>query len=402
VDSVSDISKNYAGFCGFVAFTCSAVDYPVQLSTNNFTQEVRLASKSGGILEWLVGGFFTHESNTNQQVFSLFSQTGQPLPSALFNFSEPSTYQEEAVFGDLTWHVSSKFDATGGLRYAHNQQESTQIGSGLFIGSFPTASSSDGVVTYLANSRYHFSENATGYLRYATGYRPGGPNFVETDPTTGLPNGPATFKPDRLQSYEGGFKAQTADGRFGIDMAIYDINWSDIQIAVVRGGLGAIANAPGGATIRGSELTLTARPAKDLALSGAFAFQDARLNDTNTDLGATRGERLPNVPRFTAALNADYQWSVGDWVPKAGATVRNVGDRTTSFDGNSGFPQYNLPQYTVCDLRAGLTIAAVDLQLYAHNVFDNHGQLGVLFPQFGNRVAILQPRTIGISAITHF
>ena len=121
----------------------------------------------------------------------------------------------------------------------------------------PTATSSDDVFTYLANARYRFNDHATGYLRYATGYRPGGPNFATIDVTTGLPVASASFDADRLKSYEAGFRAQTADGRFGIDVAGYYIDWSNIQISVVRGGFGAFANAPGGATIRGTELALT-------------------------------------------------------------------------------------------------------------------------------------------------
>src|SRR3546814_4844553 len=65
---------------------------------------------------------------------------------------------------------------------------------------------------------------ATAYVRFATGYRPGGPNFVSP-----VVASPATFEADSLQSYEIGFKGQTADRTFGIDVAIYHIDWKDIQ-----------------------------------------------------------------------------------------------------------------------------------------------------------------------------
>src|SRR5207302_224201 len=112
------------------------------------------------------------------------------------------------------WHVTRKFDITGGLRYARDDQGFSQTGSGLFGASKPATSSTEDVRNFLGTVRYHFSERATGYLRYATGYRPGGPNYVTLNPATGLPNGPALSQPDSLRSYEAGFKAESADRRF--------------------------------------------------------------------------------------------------------------------------------------------------------------------------------------------
>src|SRR6185437_14681791 len=105
------------------------------------------------------------------------------------------------------------------------------------------------------------------------------------------PEGPSTYKADNLKSYELGFKALTPERKFGIDIAAYYIRWSDIQVATSRGGFSVIVNAPEGATIRGAEVNLTAHPLRDISLSGAFAYQDARLSGSDTDLGARRGER---------------------------------------------------------------------------------------------------------------
>jgi len=399
---VADISQNYVPFCAYAARACSAVGYTVDLGTDKFTQEVRLASKSLAVLEWLIGGFYTHETSTNVQSFPSLDLAGQAAPNDLFNFSSPTTYKERAAFGDLTWHLTNKVDVTGGLRYARNDQTYVQYGSGVFGVNVSPRNSAQGVLTYLGDVRYHFNEHATGYLRYATGYRPGGPNFAALDATTGLPTGGATFQPDRLRSYEAGVKAESTDRRFGVDLAGYNVDWSNIQLSAIRGGFSAVTNAPGGATVQGAELTLTARPVSAFTATGAFAYQHAYLKEADVDLGASKGERLPNVPRFTAALNADYILPVTSLRPTIGSTLRLVGDRTASFDKSTSFPQYQLPQYTTVDLRSGLTIGSVDMQLYVHNVFDEHGQLSLMLPQFGARVAIMQPRTIGINATTHF
>lgn len=401
-----DVSPLYAPLCAFIGSSCSAVGVPVDSGTHKFTQEMRLASEGNQPVEWLIGGFYTHEASTLDEVFELRDLAGQPVANGLFTYFVPSSYDEYAAFGDLTWRLTDKFDVTGGMRYARNRQKFEQTGTGLLGASKPTSRSTDNVSTYLVNARYHFSDHATGYLRYATGYRPGGPNYVTVDPATGIPNGPSTFEADRLNSYEAGFKAETADRRLGIELAAYDIDWSNIQIAVNRGGFGGIANAPGGANIRGAEVVLTARPTPAFTVAGNFAYQNAKMSQANLDLGAAKDERLPNVPRFTAALNSDYAFANDGLQPTVGATFRYLTERPTSFNNTVGTPgvapQYRLPDYTTVDLRTGVSLNAVNIQLYIHNVFDEHGQLSIITPQLGARVAIQQPRTIGISATTHF
>lgn len=283
----------------------------------------------------------------------------------------------------------------------------TQNASGLFGANSPTITSSENVQTYLANALYHFTQNTTGYLRYATGYRPGGPSIVEKDPVTGLPMGPTSFAPDHLASYEMGLKAETPDRHFGADLSGYYIDWARIQLSTTTAdGFGTFTNASGPAHIQGSELTLTARPINDLTLLGAFAYQHAYMTEPDADLHSMAGERLPNVPRFTTALNGDYLLG-GGLSPTVGMTLRYVSNRRASFDLDPHFAQYYLPAYTSVDLRGGLVLGEenghpVNVQLYIHNVLDERGQLAAQ-TQFGKaQVAIMQPRTIGLSAFAHF
>ena len=374
----------------------SGVRYSNNVRTNKFTQEVRLAGENGRPLEWVVGGFFTHETSRWEEQFDPRDPAGNPAPNDLYTFSAPSVYDEYAGFGNLTWHLTDRFSLAGGLRYAYNDQEYTQNGAGLFIGSRPTARSEQDVVTYLANARYRFSDRATGYVRYATGYRPGGPNASANDPVTGLPLGSPMFEADRLRSYEIGLKGETPNQGLGLEVAGYYIDWDNIQVQVIRGGFALRANAPGGASVRGGELTLTARPASAFTVASTLAYQDAHISEADADLGAIKGERLPNVPRFTTSLTADYELPVGKVRPTVGGTFRYVSDRRVSFDASS-LPQYRLPDYATVDLRAGLTLHPVNVNLFVRNLLDERGQLSVILPQFGNRIAILQPRTIGVT-----
>lgn len=400
---VWDLSRNYVPLLrNALGRNYSAVGAPVSVKLDKFVQEVRLASTGGGMFEWLVGGYYTHEKSENKQALAPLDLAGLPAVNDIFTYRLPSSYKELSAFGNLTVRFSDKFDITGGARFAHNEIAFRQLGGGILGRSAPLRRAKDNVVTWLANARYHFSDRATAYARFATGYRPGGPNVITIDAGTGLPNGSPTYDSDTLESYEVGFKATTADNRFSVDVAGYYIDWNNIQIIVSRGGFSARDNAPGGASVRGAELALTARPAQGLVFSGAFAYQDAKLSKAEPRLQARNGERLPNVPRYTVTLNGDYQWKTGSLGPSVGATLRFVSDRKASFDAAVSRPQFDLGDYTALDVRAGMDLDIVKAQFFIRNLLNGRGKVALLNPDYGARVAIMQPRTIGMLLTTKF
>jgi iron complex outermembrane receptor protein len=404
--TTADASLLFAPLLQAIGLPVFATDLGGNIRTKKFAQEVRLASASGEALEWVVGGFYTHEDSRVFQLLRAYNADITVNPALnLLTASIPSKYEEYAGFADLTWHITDKFEVTGGARYAHNNQQFEQIGSGLLVGSAPKRRSKEGVWTYLANAKYSFGRNASVYARFATGYRPGGPNYLAVDPLSGVSLAPNTFDSDQLESYEVGVKAETADRTFGIDASAFFIRWDDMQILAAVNGLSVLANA-GTAEIKGAEITATMRPSADFTVIGAFAYNDGYIAEDNVDLGARKGERLPNAAHFTGAVMADYVLSANTLSPRIGATLRFVGDRTASFDLSPGSPQYQLPDYISADLRAGLTLGRVDAQLYIHNLFDTRGQLSAMtsLATAGGpaRVAIAQPRTIGLSVSTQF
>jgi outer membrane receptor protein involved in Fe transport len=396
----TDLFQDFSGLAGFIGtvidptFPYATIELPQGLSVDKFAQEVRLASNGGGTLEWLVGGFYTHETGNNTQAFIGRDTSGTASSFDIYHFGAPTKYSEYAGFANLTYHLSPAFDVSGGIRRAYNRQAYSQIGSGAFGSSLdrPVRRSNENITTYLANARYHFNNREMLYLRYATGFRPGGPNGVLNNPVTGEPLAPPTFESDSLKSYEAGFKGETADRTYGIELAVFYIDWTDIQITENINGFNVIGNAKD-ASIRGGELTLTARPTRGLLVTGAFAYQDAQLDSDAPALGGLKGDTLPRVPRRSAALNADYTLAESGLRPTLGGTLRYVSERHETPASTS----YRLPEYMLVDLRTGLTFGRVNAQLFVRNLFDKR-------PQFSNTagVALGQPRTVGISASTRF
>ena len=388
----------------------SAIGVDYTFETDKFVQELRLAS-TGEHVDWLVGAFYTTEDSKNTQLVPAYDLDGNPVPIDFGTIRLPSTYDEIAGFTTLTWHATSKLDLTGGLRFSHNSQEHEQMGSGVLGSSAPKRESSESPVTYLANLRYLANDQLMTYLRVASGYRPGGPNVILND-DSGQPLAPPTFDSDSLTSYEGGIKLSNGDGRFTVDAAIYQVDWDDIQILVARNGRGVIGNS-GSARSRGAELALTGRPVDALTLVGAFGYTDAQLTEDSppvTDLGAEKGDPLPNTPKYTAALAADYSFDVGGHGAGAGVTWRYIDDRVSGYDQNS-YPNFALDSYDTVDLRGHVDFGKVSVQLYVKNLGDERGQVAAStvmaslpIPSLRGpvNVSMLQPRTYGVSVSVGF
>jgi iron complex outermembrane receptor protein len=187
--------------------------------------------------------------------------------------------------------------------------------------------SSQSVATYLADARYHFSNNATGYLRYATGYRPGGPNPGAYDPLTGIAVGPPMFQSDQLRSYEAGFKS--ADCRPALcgrsRRLLYRLDQHPSPDSVSRR-FRSLPSTPR-SHHPGAELTLTAHPIDAFTITGALHIR-TRAVGGGAEFRRRRRGAVAECAALHHALNADYQFGGGGLHPTIGPTLRYVADRT--------------------------------------------------------------------------
>jgi len=382
---------------------------PLELQENlsKFTQEFRLASKPGGQVEWLAGAFFTHESSNNLQLLGAKAADGSPLPELdpLLNVDLPTSYTEAALFGDLTYKFTDRFDVTGGLRYAKNWQTYSYgisgIGAGLEGLSDSSGSSSEGSTTWMFSPRYRLTDNSMVYFRAATGYRPGSPNLP-------LPGVPAVVHSDTLTSYELGWKSLLLDKRLSVDMAVYDINWKNIQLNnYTPTGVAYLANG-GTAKSQGAEVSLAYLPIRNLKLGLNAAYTDSRLTQDAPSLGGKSGDSLPNIPKVTWSYTTDYSFPLPwDLTGHAGGDYRWTGARWSSFSSSS--TNWREGSYGVLDLYANVTARTWTLRLYAKNLNNQHPLLNVGYLQNAatGQIAVLdatslQPRTIGVELDTQF
>jgi iron complex outermembrane recepter protein len=369
------------------------------------SQEFRLTSKGGGAIEWIGGLWWDHESATNNQDATETLQDGSAGP-ALLEVSLPSTYREVAGYGDLTWNATKSFALTGGIRVARNQQKFSERGPGglLSAPADTSSTSAETAKTYLVTAKYALTPTSNAYVRAASGYRPGGPNFVVFDPVTGLPGAPLTFQHDSLWSYEGGYKADLLDRTLNVEASLYDIKWHNIQQYFTVDGVSVIVNS-GDADIKGAELAATWKPSAKVSLTGSLAFINAKLSKTAEGLG-TDGTRLPNSARVAGAVAARYSFDIGESPAYIGLSERFSGERNAGFEGSESLPNYRLPSFALTDLQAGADYKKISLALFVRNLFDRRAQVSA---QTGNVplggpvwVTEERPRELGLTLSSTF
>ena len=383
-----------------------------ELEVKKFTQELRLSSNGGGRVDWLAGLYYTDEdANLAQRYHAVEPGTMTPITSLplLADIGLGSNYREVAAFANTTFHLNPVYDLDIGGRYSHNKQDARQVGDGALAGgpADNRAESSEGVFTYATSLKRKFSERTAVYARVAKGFRPGGPNVLPPDVPEGTP---ATYGSDSVMNYEVGLKTQSADGRWSLDLSAFHIKWKDIQLLAVVNNFGVNTNGAG-ATADGAEFTASYRPLRGLRLSANAAWNNARLDDaTDTIVGGFEGDRLPFSPRYTAALMADYRWTIGDTMPAfAGASMRRMSGQHGAFDYDyrvANGRQREIPSYNVVDAYAGLELGSWTVEVYGKNLGNSDGRLstgvviangGLVNPNGAIGTGVIAPRTLGFT-----
>lgn len=375
------------------------------------TAEIRFAAKRMGNLEALAGLFYTQEDNAYDTKISTVLANGAPAPAPFGNFLSGFTladYREQAIFANATYYITNEFDIGGGLRYSKNKQAATKSSTGLLAGAasglVTLFDSEDSTTTYQVTARWRLNRDLSTYARYATGYRPGGPQTNANPP----PGAPLTFEPDTVANIEVGIKGAAMDRKLTFDASIYQIDWKNVQLNGLSGGALLVGNA-GKAVIKGVEVQLQYNPTPAFSAGLSLGYNDAKLTEVGTaqaaNLGAVAGDRLPNSPRLSAALYSDWRFPLGGMTGSLGATVRHQGDKPSSFSSPAALNlNYMMPAYTTMDLRAGLEWNRYSLRLRLDNAGDKNGYAGYATNRISpaqttlpSNVSLIRPRTVSLT-----
>jgi iron complex outermembrane recepter protein len=374
-------------------------------SSKRYTDELRLTSTPGRF-EWLLGGFYTRESDDNLEIDTGLNSDGSATPVSspyhnVYNGNFVPHFREGAVFGDLTFRITDQVAVTGGARYSANSQSVYWTSTGAFgINNVPSYNVQDSSTTYLGTVTYTPNRDLTLYARAASAYRPGGPNVLNDLEIAGgaLP----AYRSDLLWNYEVGIKGAAWEHRINYTADAYHMVWTNIQLTETINNFIVVANGSG-AKSDGAEGSLAIEPIERLSLNLKGAYTHARFTAAAPALGAVSGDPLPYAPKTMVAVITDYNFGkVRDWTPTVGLTYAYHGaDESAYTDGVT----YHIPSYETLDLRAGASWNNYSVILRAINATDKYGLTSVTTSSALNSPVagtVIQPRTVELTLKAHF
>jgi outer membrane receptor protein involved in Fe transport len=256
--------------------------YPYFGNDDKLTAELRLSSQ-GDTFDWLVGAYYeeskdswlapfatptnggpdgTGADNLYQQsvslqywewYFSNYYGTPTTLPNATSHWSSGShtDWEQAAIFGEVTWHISDElnltvggryFDRSNGNFYFVNHPGGTQFNEGepdtavsatrQFRDAndrrpFGREGEEDQFIPKVSLS-YAIGDDKMVYGLYTQGVRQGGINRAR-----GQPFFPTSYDSDLMNNYEMGYKSNFADGRGRFNVTGYYMLWEDYQLSIV-------------------------------------------------------------------------------------------------------------------------------------------------------------------------
>lgn len=410
-------------------------------SINQKTLEARINSSGTGPFQWVTGVFYRDRKSDFISFVPVVNAEGVPFdpgypptgPSAdpgagiegclpcVLARENGRSISEQAVFGEATYDVTPWLELMGGLRWFQSKQH--DVGNTSF--NFPLAGAAlppaydrtfkeDRVIKKVQVS-IKPTDDISMYAIASQGYRLGGTNpssFVA------VPDG---FNADSLWNYEIGLKTSWLENRLIVNAAVYQVDWSNIQVAGrTPTNFFFIGNA-GAARIQGAELEVRARVAGGLELGGGLNWLPKRElseDQVNSDIAAPglRGDKIPRIPAFTANASVQYTTAIaGDWdgfirgdysyKGKANTELRAT---TVTRDGvtKPADPLNRVQRaYSLVNMRIGANneVDGLGVSFYVNNLFDVAGDVFLAAAAYTPTTKITnRPRTIGIEITKTF
>ena len=325
-------------------------------SVNAFSQEFRLASHDTGPLNWLAGLYYGRDSLHATVQFHFFdAYKGSfvlPDGTVLWGFDEYNSFDQirdsRAAFFNASYSVTPTVTLRAGIRYTQDKlsvQNFYALEGGLLAA--PVGLGPNDGVTYWTQT---IPTLPGTYVDYSTSLAPQGPTNpglernnnnvsvkagVDWKPTDDVLtyfsfsqgyrgaafngqafNAPAELSfadPEKLTSYELGFKSQLWNHHAEFNVAVFHYDYRNQQFldtfALPGGGTGFhTVNAPK-SRVNGAELELRARASDDIELHAGLGLLDSKYVDLFLHGQNRDGNHLIQAPSVTGDASIDWRFA---------------------------------------------------------------------------------------------
>ncbi|HEJ5339357.1 TPA: TonB-dependent receptor [Pseudomonas aeruginosa] len=419
-------------------------DTGVEVHDRQFSQEIRLASPTGGAFDYVVGAY-AFRQNLGNKTFTSYGPLadlyllGANLGALNDTYSKANGKIETdsfALFAQGTWHLTERLDFTAGLRGTYEEKNAKVerfaplggaavggVGAAVRNGQLGAYDSGDlsqynFAPSALLSLSYQFSDDLLGYASLSHGEKSGGVNLaVGSAPSAGADS--LLVGPERANDAELGLKSTLFDRRLLLNANLFWTGIHGYQATTLYQAPGStqlvqvLANA-GSVRSRGLEFEATALPLRGLTLNfnGSYndvtylSFKDAPCPaEVSTRPGAPSscdltGQRVVGASKWIANLNGEYQWRLDDRLQpyvSASYAYRSAAEGTLDNSDLSKIDGYALVNLAA-GLRSDLGDGQLDTSVWLKNAFDKDYYLSAFASINGSYTASVgQPRTLGVS-----
>jgi iron complex outermembrane recepter protein len=455
VNGAMPVSALYGYYPRLIAY-----DLPSQ-QNQEFTQEFRITSARGSSWDY-IGGLYYENSRLNLDSSSpwpglgafcssitvgtaCFGTPGYMTPNPQFGDitytnDENTRFRDVSAYGELTYHLTSDWQLTGGGRAFWERLTENAIETFPFCGAAcanssvattdPALYALGGVVVdqqqavhhqiYKLNTSYKLGDTSLAYFTFSEGYRRGGANRLPASGLQASSPGVILFRPDFVKNYEVGFKGSVGS-RFSFDAAVYLVNWSNFQFTTISAAGYTLTANGNTAQSKGAEANGQYRLTDDLSLRVGYAFthsivtEEAIIRDYSAGVGSplvpiatvSPGAHMPNVPEHSATVGLDYRRPSrfgGLWDFSVDGSYRSAAN--ADFPGSAAY--FRLNGYSLWNASMGYNSqsGAWRTSAYLQNIFNAEGITGgvpaSLVGAVGQGVYATRPRIFGLMATRKF
>ncbi len=318
---------------------------PIQSIMNNnadffqhqFSQELRIASPTGGALDYVIGGFLFKQRFQTDVIQD--AKSGSFLFSANY-FSVVDTLNY-AAFGEANYHLGNGLTFFGGGRWTHEKLEflldTRPLPAGVMIRFGPAGravdTTSSDTFSWRGGARWEVNKANTVYGTVSRGFKGAGFNSNST-----LVGASQRVAPERSTNYEIGWKARLLENRLRTSLSFFLTDFSNFQaVSLVNTGnlatSGYFLSNVGKLRSKGVEFEVEVVPVSGLNLAINGAYVDAQIRSfpaaqcysgqtvaqgcvVSDPLQPTRftqnlaGATLPNSPKYSLNGSANYDFPI--------------------------------------------------------------------------------------------
>ncbi|QKX17924.1 TonB-dependent receptor [Microbulbifer sp. YPW1] len=423
----------YYGDWGWSALTPEQTDESPYMEFDNtysgVSHETRFVSAGDGPLSWVGGIYYTQQERSLafQEFFPTLDEVGGLIRDEIggstdVGYAEDinTDYQELALFGELTYSVTDRWDVTLGARvFSYSDEADPQITDyafGLVDTRGAIENSASGEKFFKFNTAYEVVDNVLLYATASQGFRRGGVNGFKDQGDQVVAEDTQNYEPDSVDNFELGLKGSFFDDALYIETNVYQIAWENTQTyysqSINSFPLNGTTNGPD-AESRGWEFSSRLRLNDNVSLTYSTATTEAKWAETEEVClyagGSecrtwSKGGLLGGAPEWRHNLGANFYHDLSSGLTLS-ASVRGSytseiqSDRSDSPDEDV----YRYDSYTLYSANVGLSGDQWRAGLWARNLTNERAEVSYQSENYvGDRLIQTMPRTLGLNVSYDF